>query len=48
MLGKRKSSDLKKLKKLSLRNIDSAQKNVGKKKHKKKSKKKSIRVNNKY
>jgi hypothetical protein len=45
MLGKRKSSDLKKL---GLRNIDSAQKNLGKKKHKKKSKRKSIRVHNKY
>ena len=45
MLGKRKSSNLKKL---GLSNIDSAQKNLGKKKHKKKSKKKSIRVNNKY
>ena len=45
MSGKRKSSDLKKL---GLRNIDSAQKNLGKKKHKKKSKRKSIRVHNKY
>ena len=45
MLGKRKSSDLKKL---GLSNIDSAQKNLGKKKHKKKSKRKSIRVHNKY
>ena len=45
MSGKRKSSDLKKL---GLSNIDSAQKNLGKKKHKKKSKRKSIRVHNKY
>ena len=46
MLGnRRKSSDLKKL---GLSNIDSAQKNLGKKKHKKKSKRKSIRVHNKY
>ena len=45
MLGKRKSSNLKKL---GLSNIDSAQKNLGKKKHKKKSKRKSIRVHNKY
>ena len=45
MSGKRKSSNLKKL---GLSNIDSAQKNLGKKKHKKKSKRKSIRVHNKY
>jgi hypothetical protein len=45
MSGKRKSSDLKKL---GLRNIDSAQKNLGKKKNKKKSKRKSIRAHNKY
>ena len=46
MLGnRRKSSDLKNL---GLSNIDSDQKNLGKKKHKKKSKRKSIRVHNKY
>ena len=46
MLGnRRKSNDLKNL---GLSNIDSEQKNLGKKKHKKKSKKKSIRVHNKY
>ena len=45
MSGTRKSRNLKKL---GLSNIDSSQKNLGKKKHKKKSKRKSIRAHNKY